>query len=81
MTSGSQLIRCACCKDDTPEDQGRPDPDLGAPVCPDCLNRLRNAKALLAMPFSAAYEDVRSMPISIKGCYHGADAGDNKVTS
>ncbi len=76
--TATPLIKCGCCANDMIEDGAPVDGDLRAPVCLACQLDLRWAQAVLGRAMSEAYDDVPSMPISIKGCYHGADAGDNR---
>jgi NAD-dependent SIR2 family protein deacetylase len=66
------IIKCGCCGDDTPESKASRDAETNDIVCPDCKTGMRNAKAILGMPF-----DSEGRPINIKGCYQQNDAPDN----
>ena len=63
---------CVCCKELTEEPTMSRDEDLEGMVCEPCRKELRNAKAVLAMPFAPSGDR-----ISIKGVCKDAEAGDN----
>lgn len=71
------IIKCGCCGEDSPASQATHDAETEDLVCASCRKELRNAKAILAMPFSAPHGGLPAMPIKIQGCYRGSDAPDN----
>jgi hypothetical protein len=74
------LIRCACCAEHVAQSESFYDDDLRGMVCGDCRTQLRWAQGWLGNGFVRMGPDQGGgiLPVNIRGCYQGWDAGDNQ---
>lgn len=68
---------CVCCRELMPSLDATADPDLEGPVCEDCRRHLMVATAQMKLGL-VRVPDYGTLPVNIRGCYKGADAGDNR---
>ncbi len=78
--STTTVVPCGCCKLIVEPAVAFFDTELQAHVCDDCRHHLRVAKAECSRSWSTPSGGLPSMPIGIRGVYHGVDAGDNLPT-
>lgn len=69
---------CVCCRTLTPTIEVTTDYDLEGPVCESCRVHLMVAVAQMKLGFVRVPNE-GTLPVNIKGCYKGTNAGDNRL--